>query len=159
MTPGTSVLRLWNVFAVGSASMTAVVMERRCVTFCESMSGLCPETVTVSSTVLSDRSAFTVAVNPAVSSMPSRLSVVKPGRTKLTAYVPGRSSTMSCHQHELPPTMRGGGLGRVVEIRVVEEMHSQHDEREVMNGESRELLYPVSAARIIRCLWRTQATA
>ena len=44
-----------------------------------STSGLAPVTVTVSSSAPTRMSAFTVAVNPPVSSMPSRLTVLKPG--------------------------------------------------------------------------------
>ena len=42
----------------------------------------CPATVTVSSTVPTRSSAFTVAVNPTVSSMPSRRTVEKLGQLK-----------------------------------------------------------------------------
>ena len=46
--------------------------------------GLAPVTVTVSSSAPTFMSAFTVAVNPDVSSMPSRLNVLKPGSVKVT---------------------------------------------------------------------------
>ena len=51
-----------------------------CTTFCTSMIGLAPETVTVSSTIV----ASTLAENPVSISMPSRMNVLKPGRTNVT---------------------------------------------------------------------------
>ena len=54
------------------------------ITFWMSTTGLAPETVTVSSSAPTRRSAFTVAVNVAGSSMPSRFTVEKPGSVKLT---------------------------------------------------------------------------
>ena len=59
-----------------------------------STSGLAPVTVTVSARVPTGMSAFTVAVNPAVSPIPSRLTVLKPARLNVTVYVPERRSTM-----------------------------------------------------------------
>ena len=49
-----------------------------------STTGASPDTVIVSSSVPRPSSALTVAVNPAVSSIPSRRSVLKPGRLKVT---------------------------------------------------------------------------
>src|SRR5439155_20072506 len=56
--------------------------------------GAAPDTVTVSCTVPTGNSALTVAVNPTVSSMPSRLTLEKPGSVKVTSYAPGRRSAM-----------------------------------------------------------------
>jgi hypothetical protein len=50
-----------------------------------SESDLAPVTVTVSATAPIRISAFTVAVNPDVSSIPSRLVVLKPGSVNVTA--------------------------------------------------------------------------
>ena len=62
--------------------------------FWTSTTGVSPETVIVSSNVPTFSSAFTVAVNAVVSSRPSRLNVLKPGRVKVTVYSPGRKSTI-----------------------------------------------------------------
>ena len=51
-------------------------------------------TVIVSSSEPTFNSAFTVAVNPVVKAIPSRLTVPKPGSVNVTAYEPGRRSTM-----------------------------------------------------------------
>ena len=48
------------------------------------MIGLAPETVTVSSTAPTVSVASTFAENPVVISMPSRMNVLKPGRTNVT---------------------------------------------------------------------------
>jgi len=80
--------------AIGSASSVLRVIVVCCWTFWTSTTGAAPETVTVSSTVPTRSSAFTVAVNPVVNSMPSRLNVPKPVNLKLTVYEPGRRSTM-----------------------------------------------------------------
>src|SRR4029434_2376300 len=61
---------------------------------CTSTTGLSPDTVIVSSTEPSFISASTVAENEPVSSMPSRLTVLKPGSENVTEYVPGRRSTI-----------------------------------------------------------------
>jgi hypothetical protein len=53
-------------------------------TFWVSTTGAAPETVIVSSTVPTFRSAFTVAVKPVVNSTPSRFTVLKPGKVKVT---------------------------------------------------------------------------
>ncbi len=49
-----------------------------------SMTGASPETVIVSETLPTLRSAFTVAMKLPVSSMPSRLTVVNPASVKVT---------------------------------------------------------------------------
>ena len=59
-----------------------------------STSGAWPVTVSVSSIAPTVMSAFTVATNSPRSSMPSRLTVAKPGSVKVTVYGPGRRSTM-----------------------------------------------------------------
>jgi hypothetical protein len=53
-------------------------------TFRVSTNGVTPDTVTASSTVPTANSTLTVAVNPVVSSMPSRLTVPKPGTLTVT---------------------------------------------------------------------------
>jgi hypothetical protein len=51
-------------------------------------------TTTVSASAPTAMSAFTFAVNPVVNTMPSRRTVLNPGRPNVTVYVPGRSATM-----------------------------------------------------------------
>ena len=46
--------------------------------------GVAPETVIVSSSAPTCMSAFTFAVNPVVSSMPSRLTALKPASVNVT---------------------------------------------------------------------------
>ena len=55
-----------------------------CWVFWVSTNETCSVTVTVSSSAPTFNSAFTVAVNPVVNSMPSRLSALKPGKAKVT---------------------------------------------------------------------------
>src|SRR5438552_3683394 len=81
-------------FVVGIASSVSRAMVVCCRTFWISTTDASPETVIVSATVPTFISALTCAVNPVVSSMPSRLNVAKPGSVKLTSYVPGRRSTI-----------------------------------------------------------------
>ena len=54
------------------------------ITFWVSTTGDAPVTVTVSSMVPTFISPFTIAVNPVVNSMPSRLNVRKPGSVNVT---------------------------------------------------------------------------
>ena len=61
---------------------------------CTSTTGDSPVTVIVSSSLPTLRSPFTVATKLPDSSMPSRLTVLKPGTDIVTEYVPGRRSTM-----------------------------------------------------------------
>lgn len=75
--------------ALGNSAMSCVVIVWRCVALWTSTSGLCPETRTVSSICPTRNSALTVAVKPAVSSIPSRLTVLNPGSANVTAYTPG----------------------------------------------------------------------
>ena len=59
-----------------------------------STTGASPVTVTVSSRAPTRRSAFTVAVKSPDSSIPSRLTVLKPVSVNVTVYDPGRRSMM-----------------------------------------------------------------
>ena len=71
-------------FDVGIASIVSFATTWRFSTVCVSTMGLAPETVTVSSSAPTRRSALTVAVNAAGRSIPSRLTVAKPGRVNVT---------------------------------------------------------------------------
>ena len=64
--------------------MTSRVMTRCCTTFWMSTVGVSPVTVIVSWSEPTRRSAFTVAVKEAVSSTPSRLTVVNPVSVNVT---------------------------------------------------------------------------
>ena len=59
-----------------------------------STTGDSPVTVTVSSSAPTFISAFTGAVNPVVSSMPSRLMTLNPASVNVTVYTPGLRSTI-----------------------------------------------------------------
>ncbi len=59
-----------------------------------STTGAAPETVTVSDTLPTFRSAFTVATKVPVNSMPSRLTGANPPSVKVTVYVPGLRFSM-----------------------------------------------------------------
>ena len=72
--------------------MTSRLITRCWTTFWTSTTGLAPDTVTVSCSVPTRISAFTVAVNAADNSMPSRLTELKPVSVNVTVYAPGRSS-------------------------------------------------------------------
>jgi hypothetical protein len=74
--------------------MTSRVITRCWVMFCTSTVGASPVTVIVSSSEPTRRSLFTVAVNAAVSWIPSRRTVLNPASENVTVYVPGRRSTM-----------------------------------------------------------------
>ena len=76
--PGMSCASAVYCLPVGIVSRTSRVMTRAWLTFWTSTSGLAPDTVTVSWTLPTRSSTLTFAVNPAVSSMPSRLIVVNP---------------------------------------------------------------------------------
>src|SRR3990172_12629534 len=69
-------------------------MTRCCTVFCTSTTGDSPVTVTVSSSVPTDRSAFTCAENEPDSSMPTRRTVENPGSANVTVYTPGGSASM-----------------------------------------------------------------
>ena len=83
-TPGTRFMMLWYTRAVGMAPMMSLVSVCWRFTLCTSTIGVSPDTVTVSSTAPTRKSALTVAVNVPVSSMPSRLAVLKPVRMNVT---------------------------------------------------------------------------
>ena len=72
--------------------MVSAVSTRRCWKARVSTNGAAPETVTVSSSPPTFNSAFTVAVNAAGNSRPSRFNVLKPASVNVTVYVPGRNS-------------------------------------------------------------------
>jgi hypothetical protein len=74
----------WMLRPVGSASRTSCVITTRCVMLCVSTIGDSPVTVSVSSSAPTLRSTLIVAVKSDVSSMPSRITVVKPGSSNLT---------------------------------------------------------------------------
>ena len=74
--------------------MTSLLSTRCWVEFCVSTTGASPVTVIVSATVPTRRSTFTVAVNDPASSIPSRLTVLKPASVNVTVYMPGRRSTI-----------------------------------------------------------------
>ena len=57
-----------------------------------SMTGESPVTVTVSWSEATCSSAFTAAVKPIAMTMFSRFSVLKPGSSNVTVYVPGGSA-------------------------------------------------------------------
>ena len=78
---------------LGMAAMTSSLSVCCTLTLWTSTIGVCPLTVTVSCSSPTVRSAFTVATNVPVSTMPSRLTVLKPVNENVTAYVPGRKST------------------------------------------------------------------
>src|SRR5215467_4924101 len=92
--PGMSTAVAAHDRAVGtvvSVSLLNVVWRR---TLWTSTIGVWPLTVIVSSSEPTFMSALMVAMNEPVSSMPSRLTVLKPVNVNVTAYVPGRKSTM-----------------------------------------------------------------
>ena len=68
----------------GIAARTSLLMICCCRVLCTSTIGDSPVTVTVSSSAPTLRSAFTVATKFPDSSMPSRLTVVKPGSENVT---------------------------------------------------------------------------
>ena len=74
-----------DMFGAGRQRLEQFLRRDVCLrTFWVSTSGVCPLTVMVSSSDPTRRSALTFAVNPAESSMPSRITVVKPGSVKVT---------------------------------------------------------------------------
>jgi hypothetical protein len=81
--PGVKAAKFVPVF--GSARITCIWMTFCCVTFCVSTIGERPVTVIVSSSAPTFNSPLTVAVKPAESSMPSRLTVLNPASVNVTA--------------------------------------------------------------------------
>jgi len=69
---------------VGITSSTSRVMTVRVVMFCTSTTGDSPVTVIVSATEPTFRSTLIEAVKSDVSSIPSRLTVLKPASVKVT---------------------------------------------------------------------------
>ena len=85
VSPGVKAARLETpVVPVGSAPSVSSVTAICWRTFCVSTSGEAPVTVMVSSTLPTRRSPFTVAVNPAVSTIASRLTVLNPVSVNVT---------------------------------------------------------------------------
>ena len=74
--------------------MTSLLSVCCRLAFCTSTIDASPVTVIVSSTAPTRSSAGTVATNDPVSSMPSRLTVLKPVSVNVTVYVPGRRLSM-----------------------------------------------------------------
>ena len=74
-----------SVFPVGTVSSRAWEITFCCVMFEVSTSGVCPDTVTVSSSPPTFSSTFKIAVKLGPSSRPSRLKVLKPGSVNVTA--------------------------------------------------------------------------
>jgi hypothetical protein len=71
--------------ASGRDRVDDVVIEDGCfVVLCTSMSGASPVTVSVSSSAPTCISAFTVALNDPLNSIPSRFTVEKPASEKVT---------------------------------------------------------------------------
>ena len=79
---------------MGSANSTSRVTIFCWTTFWTSTTGLWADTVTVSSSWPTRKSALIAAVKFDVSSMPCRLTVLKPVIVNVTVYVPGRRSTI-----------------------------------------------------------------
>ncbi len=84
----------WKLRPVGSASSRSRESTSRLVVVCTSTSGELPVTVTVSSTVPTFSSAFTLAVKFASRTIPACLTVWNPASSNVTSYVPGRRSTI-----------------------------------------------------------------
>src|SRR5262245_47667677 len=77
-----------------SASTSLESTTSRFVLVCVSTTGVAPETVIVSSTAPTRRSALIVVTPAPVSTTPSRLTVENPDSVKVTVYVPGLRSTI-----------------------------------------------------------------
>jgi hypothetical protein len=84
MVAGMSVMTPAYARAAGSAVTTSLLKTVCRLTLCVSMIGLAPVTVTDSSIAPTFSSAFTVAVNEPVSSIPSRLNVLNPASVNVT---------------------------------------------------------------------------
>jgi hypothetical protein len=82
--PGTSARREEYPPVVGSAAITSLPTVVCCRALCTSTIGVSPVTTMVSSSAPTFRSALTDAVNDPVSSTPSRLIVLNPGRVNVT---------------------------------------------------------------------------
>ena len=84
LTPGIMKAATCGVRPVGMASSSSWLITRWRFALWMSTIGDSPVTVTVSSTAPTRISALTVAANEPLSSMPSRLTVLKPGSVKVT---------------------------------------------------------------------------
>ena len=83
--PGVRVTRLLTCFVLmGSVESTSSVTSVCRRTFCTSTTGAAPVTVIVSSMPPTAMAESTFAVKPVVSSIPSRMIVLKPGSEKVT---------------------------------------------------------------------------
>ncbi len=82
--PGMSVATSKWVRPLGMASTTSLLRTRCWAALCTSTTGDSPVTVMVSSMAPTRMSALTVAVKDPVSSIFSRLTVLKPPRVKVT---------------------------------------------------------------------------
>jgi len=94
------------VLPVGIARMASSVRMEVWVMVRVSTIGAAEVTTTVSASAPTAMSAFTFAVNPVVNTMPSRRTVLNPGRPNVTVYVPGRSATMLYWPCESDTTVR-----------------------------------------------------
>ena len=94
VTPGTSSMMPFQLLAAGVLATRLPSSTCWRAAFCTSTIGVSPVTVIVSSSVPTFMSALTVTVPEPPSSMPSRLTTLKPVRVKVTVYVPGRRSTI-----------------------------------------------------------------
>ena len=83
--PGVSAARPKYVFDVGSVSISSRDRFSWLTTFCTSITGLAPETVTVSSIDPTVIVPSTFAVKSETSSIPSRTNVLNPGNVNVTA--------------------------------------------------------------------------
>ena len=92
--PGTKLPTDMMLRVDGSESMMSRVSTCVLAACCTSTSGVCPETVIVSSRAPTFMSALIVAVKLAGNSTLSRTTVWKPVRVKVTLYVPWRRSTI-----------------------------------------------------------------
>src|SRR5438128_1123135 len=94
VTPGIIAASWYIVPPLGMALINSGVTARVVMTPCTSTRGDCPVTVTVSATVPTFISAFTVVVKFARMSRPSRFTTLNPGSVNVTLYVPtGRLTT------------------------------------------------------------------
>jgi hypothetical protein len=82
--PGTRIARFANTRPVGISAIVWLSITRWRVALWTSTVAAAPVTVMVSSTAPTCMSAFTVAVNDPVSSIPSRLTVLNPGSVNVT---------------------------------------------------------------------------
>ena len=83
--PGVSATRLFRFFTLLGSTLSRSSETTVCLRALRvSTSGDSPVTVIVSVSAPTCMSAFTVAVNPDVSSMPSRRNTLKPGSEKVT---------------------------------------------------------------------------